>query len=81
MSGSPALAGIELGNDPTRAKTTQPVPEPCGGKVTRHPPTVLAKASGISLRCRVIYLEISGNLRSTLPRILRRPQGSLCGLG
>ena len=46
----PLANGIELPNDLTRAKTTQPVPEPCGGKVTRHPPTVLAKASGVSLR-------------------------------
>jgi hypothetical protein len=63
VSGSPALAGIELNNDLIRAKTTQPVPGLCGGKVTRHPPTVLVKASGVSLRFRVIYFELKGTQR------------------
>ena len=50
VSGSPALAGIELNNDLIRAKTTQPVPEPCGRLGSGPLPTVLAKASGVSLR-------------------------------
>ena len=55
--------GRELGNCLTRAKTTQPVPEPCGRFFGSGPlPTVLAKASGVSLRFRGIYFGILGIL-------------------
>ena len=52
--------GFELRNDPTRAETTQPVPEPCGRFGSGPLPTDLAKASGVSLRFRGIYFGILG---------------------
>ena len=50
--------GFELRNDPTRAETTQPVPEPCGRFGSGPLPTDLAKASEVSLRFRGIYFEL-----------------------
>ena len=50
--------GFDLPTDLTRAKTTQPVPEPCGRFGSGPLPTDLAKASEVSLRFRVIYFEL-----------------------